>query len=161
MIYQAIFIGIVATAVMDLIAVAQSRLFAIPSLDYAMVGRWIGHLPQGRLRHPSIKDSAAIEGEAVIGWAAHYLIGILFAAIYLELPEAKAQLAHGPLAPVLFGLATVAAPFLLLQPAMGAGIAARRLPFPWAARRRSLFAHGVFGVGLWIGYLLLTGMDLI
>lgn len=161
MIYQAIFIGIVATAVMDLMAVAQARLFGIPSLNYAMVGRWLGHIPKGRLVHPSIKDSAAIEGEAVIGWGAHYLIGILFAAIYLAFPQAKAQLAHGPLAPVLFGLVTVAAPFLLLQPGMGAGIAARRLPFPWAARRRSLVAHGVFGAGLWVGYLLLAGVDLI
>lgn len=94
----------------------------------------------------------------MIGWAAHYLIGVLFAAVYLALPEAQAQLAQGPIAPVLFGLVTVAAPFLLLQPGMGAGIAARRLPFPWTARRRSLFAHAVFGFGLWIGYLFLAGM---
>lgn len=161
MIYQAIFIGIVATVVMDLIAVAQARILGMPSLNYAMVGRWIGHIPQGRLLHLSIKDSAAVKGETVLGWAAHYLIGILFAAIYLEFLQVKAPLAHGPLAPVLFGLATVAAPFLLLQPGMGAGIAARRLPFPWSARTRSLLAHGVFGAGLWIGYLLLAVVNLI
>ena len=46
------------------------------------------------------------------------------------------------------GIGSVAAPFLLMQPAMGAGIAASRTPRPSAARMRSLVTHGVFGVGL-------------
>jgi hypothetical protein len=44
----------------------------------------------------------------------------------------------------------VAAPFLLLQPALGAGIAASRTPRPNVARRRSLVTHLVFGLGLYL-----------
>lgn len=41
---SAILLGVGATVLMDLWAVAQKRLFNVPSLDYAMVGRWIGHM---------------------------------------------------------------------------------------------------------------------
>ena len=54
----------------------------------------------------------------------------------------------------------MAAPFLIMQPGMGAGIAASRTPRPAAARMQSLVTHGVFGLGLyvagWIVRLLYT-----
>jgi hypothetical protein len=37
----------------------------------------------------------------------------------------------------------------LMQPGMGAGIAASRMPRPSAARLQSLITHGIFGVGLY------------
>jgi hypothetical protein len=56
---------------------------------------------------------------------------------------------------LIVGIVTVAAPFLVMQPAMGAGLAARRTPKPNAARVQSLVNHAVFGVGLyasaWVG----------
>ena len=45
--------------------------------------------------------------------------------------------------------ARLLAPFLLMQPGMGLGVASRRAPDPVAARIRSLVTHGVFGVGLY------------
>ena len=51
---------------------------------------------------------------------------------------------------MLLGLATVAAPFLLMQPGMGAGIAASRTPDPATARVRSLVNHGLFALGLYV-----------
>ncbi|MCZ3133241.1 DUF2938 domain-containing protein, partial [Acinetobacter baumannii] len=63
---------------------------------------------------------------------------------------------------LIVGLASVVFPFLLMQPGMGAGIAARRTPRPGVARLRSLVTHAVFGLGLyasghvlqWVGGLL-------
>lgn len=153
MICKAIFIGVVATVFMDLVAMARRRLFGTPSLDYALLGRWVGHLPKRRLIHRPIGQSPAIPGEKALGWAAHYLTGILFGAVFLSVADTPA----GPVAPILFGAATVLAPFLLLQPGMGAGLAARRMPSPWRARARSLLTHVTFGLGLWIGILLLGG----
>ncbi|MNT97543.1 hypothetical protein D3C72_2398910 [compost metagenome] len=61
------------------------------------------------------------------------------------------------LAPALIvGLATVAAPFFLMQPGMGAGIAASKTPNPHIARLRSLLTHAVFGIGLYLSGLLLA-----
>lgn len=160
MISQAIFIGLTATAVMDLVALVKKRVFRIPSLDYALVGRWIGHIPRGRLLHEDIKQASNITGEAAIGWAIHYLIGILFAAIFLGLNGGTGDGVQGLLAAVLFGAATVLAPFLLLQPAMGLGIAARHAPLPWKARMRSLSTHILFGFGLWLGVLIASRIGL-
>ena len=61
---------------------------------------------------------------------------------------------------LIVGIGTVAAPFLLMQPGMGAGIAASRTPRPAAARIQSLVTHAVFGLGLyataWIARSLLA-----
>jgi hypothetical protein len=65
---------------------------------------------------------------------------------------------HQPtLLPALgYGIATVTAPFLLMQPGMGAGVAARRTPRPDAARLQSLVTHAVFGLGLYLSGLALN-----
>ncbi len=57
---------------------------------------------------------------------------------------------------LLVGVGTVAAPFLLMQPGMGAGIAASRTPRPNAARLQSLATHAVFGAGLYAAALVLN-----
>ncbi|WP_456660735.1 DUF2938 family protein [Bradyrhizobium sp. JR3.5] len=61
---------------------------------------------------------------------------------------------------LMVGIGSAAAPFLVMQPAMGAGFAASRTPHPWAARLQSLLTHAVFGVGLyaagWIVHILLN-----
>ena len=46
-------------------------------------------------------------------------------------------------------------PFLVLQPAMGAGVAARKTPRPWISRGRSAAAHLAFGAGVFLGARLL------
>jgi hypothetical protein len=57
---------------------------------------------------------------------------------------------HAPIVPALsVGIGTVAAPFLLMQPGMGAGIAASRMLRPAAARLHSLVTHTIFGAGLY------------
>lgn len=146
-------IGLGATAFMDVWAAIQRRLFAVPGLDYALVGRWIGYLPRGRAVHANIAATAPLRGERLLGWGAHYAIGVAFAAVLLGLwglDWARAP-SLGPALAV--GLATLAAPFLILQPGMGAGLAAARTPDPWVARRRSLVAHLAFGLGLYVAGL--------
>jgi len=69
-------IGVGATAFMDLVALVRLRLYGAPSADYAMVGRWLAYLTRGRFRHEPIAASPPVRGERVIGWLAHYLIGI-------------------------------------------------------------------------------------
>ena len=157
---RAVLIGGGATLVMDLWALLLKRLFGAPSLDYAMVGRWIGHLPRGRLTHPGIARSAPVAGERAIGWIAHYAIGIGFALLLLAI-WGPAWAARPTLPPALIvGIATVAAPFLILQPGMGAGIAASRTPKPGVARLRSLMAHASFGVGLYLaGWVAAASLD--
>ena len=148
-ILDVVMIGAGATAFMDLAALARKSLFATPLADYALVGRWIAAMPRGRFIHRPIAASPARRGEAVIGWSVHYLTGIVFAAVLLALAGAG-WARHPTLLPALaVGIASVTAPFLLMQPGMGYGIAARRTPNPGAARRRSLVTHALFGIGLY------------
>lgn len=143
-------VGVGATLVMDLWALFLKYCFGIPSLNYQMVGRWLGHFPHGRFIHANIGQSSAIGGETILGWVAHYAIGIIFAAVLL-LICGQAWLAHPTFLPaVIFGIVTVVSPFFLMQPGMGAGVAASKTPKPNVARIRSLMAHTAFGVGLYI-----------
>ena len=145
----AVLIGTGATALLDLWAAARKRLLGRPSLDYGLVGRWLGHMARGRFRHESIATAPPLPGERLIGWSAHYLIGMAFAALLLAVWGLE-WARHPSLGPALIvGFGSVAAPFLLMQPGMGAGIAASRTADPNQARLGSLTAHGVFGLGLY------------
>jgi hypothetical protein len=145
-----LFMGAGATVVMDLWAIARKRLLGVPSPDYGLVGRWLAHMAlSGRLRHDRISASPAVRGERLIGWAAHYLTGIAFAAL-LPAIWGSAWIREPTIGPALLvGVGTVAAPFLLMQPGMGAGIAASRTPRPAAARLQSVVTHAIFGLGLY------------
>jgi hypothetical protein len=145
----AIAIGTGATVVMDGWIAARKRLFGIPAADYAMLGRWVAHLARGRWWHERIAASPAVKGELAIGWTVHYLTGIAFAGLLLALfgLDWSRNPTIGPALAV--GIGTVLAPFLIMQPAMGAGIAASRTPRPNAARLQSLLTHAVFGAGLY------------
>jgi hypothetical protein len=146
----AVMIGAGATVAMDLWSILRKRLLGIPSLDYALVGRWLVHLTRGRFRHAKIAASPAVRGERLIGWTAHYLIGIAFAAVLLAV-WGLAWAREPTIAPALIvGLGSVAAPFLVMQPGMGLGIAASRTPRPGAARVQSLITHTMFGLGLYV-----------
>jgi len=127
-------IGVGATAVMDLWGLARKLLLGIAPPNYALVGRWVAYMAHGRFCHDSIVASAPVRGEHLIGWTAHYLIGIAFASLLIGI-WGLAWIRHPTIGPALtIGICTVAAPFLLMQPGMGAGIAASRTPRPTSAR---------------------------
>lgn len=152
-------IGIGATATMDIYAYIV-RLFGIKGLDYRFLGRWIGHLFNGQFFHTKIFESPVIKSEALIGQFAHYLIGISFAFL-LVLVSGKKWLENPSLFPALaIGILTIAAPFFLMQPAFGFGIAGSNLPDPNKARLLSLIIHSVYGIGLFLSALLVSKIKL-
>jgi hypothetical protein len=143
-------IGLGATALVDLWTLLRHRCFGVAPPDYAHLGRWLAHMRRGRFRHVAIAAAAPVRHERLIGWSAHYLIGIAFATLP-ALVQGEAWLRDPTPGPaLLIGIGTVAAPFLLMQPGMGAGLAARRTPRPALARMQSLVTHAVFGLGLYL-----------
>jgi hypothetical protein len=135
---------------MDVWAVLQKRLFRVQSLDYRFVGRWIGHFPNGQFTHDAIGKADPIPGEAVLGWIVHYAVGILF-AVLLVIIWGPDWLRQPTLAPALIvGIGSIVTPFFIMQPGLGAGIAASRTPKPWLSRFRSLVTHISFAVGLYL-----------
>lgn len=150
---RVLLIGIGATAVQDVWSAALKRLLGVMPLNWAMVGRWVGHFPRGRFAHENIAKAEAIPGELALGWLAHYAIGIAFAALLLGLTGLDWARQPTPLPAMLVGIATILAPFLIMQPAFGLGIAAARTAQPTVARLRSLLTHTVFGIGLYLAAL--------
>jgi hypothetical protein len=146
---SALLMGVGATALVDLWAIVRRQVLGIPLPDYGLVGRWFAHLARGRFRHEAIAVAPAVQGERVIGWVAHYVVGVVFAALLLAV-WGLAWVRQPVIGPALLvGIGTVAAPFLLMQPGMGAGVAASRTPRPAAARLHSLVTHTIFGLGLY------------
>ncbi|PLR31666.1 DUF2938 domain-containing protein [Chimaeribacter californicus] len=145
-----VWVGIGATGVMDLWALVQRVAFGTPSLDYALVGRWLALMRDGRFCHRPIMAAPPVKGERLLGWLCHYAIGIMFAALLVA--AAGPQWLHQPtlLPALLAGVLSLAAPFFILQPALGFGVAASRTPAPATARLRSVKSHLAFGLGLYL-----------
>lgn len=156
-----VLVGVGATAAMDAWGLVRRRLLGVPLANYGHVGRWIGHMRHGRFRHEAIARATPVGHEAAIGWTAHYLIGIAFAALLPALAGAGWFRDPTPGPALAVGLATVLAPFLLMQPGMGAGLAARRTPRPNIARLHSLATHAVFGLGLYASAWSLRSLGLV
>jgi hypothetical protein len=147
---NAFLVGCGATAIVDLWALLRQSLFRIPLPDFGHLGRWLGHMPSGTFRHAAIAAAAPVRGERPIGWIAHYVIGVSFAALLLAISGMQ-WLRAPSLGPALaVGLATVVAPWFIMQPAFGAGIAGSRTPRPAQVRLQSLLTHAVFGVALYL-----------
>ncbi len=152
---RAVAIGIVATAVMDLWLTLLKAL-GLPTLNFALLGRWVAHMPRGRWAHQAIAQAAPVRGETALGWAAHYFTGIALALLLAAL--AGPQWLRAPsLWPALgFGMATVALPLFVMQPAMGAGVASSRTKTPALNVLKSLANHTAFGLGLYAAALAIT-----
>ena len=145
-IVRAVVVGIGATLVMDAWGIVLKRGFGVRSLDYAMVGRCLGHMPAGTFAHESMAAAAAVPGERAIGWTARYAIGVAFAALLLAAcgGDWARQPTLGPA--LLFGVLTMAVPFFVMQSGMGFGIAASKTPKPNVARLRSFGTHIVLAL---------------
>lgn len=150
---RAVAIGIGATLIMDLWNLFLKRTFRIPSLNYCLLGRWIRHMPGGTFRHASIAAAPRRPLECTVGSIAHYTIGVTLALVFVVLVSGGWLTRPTLLPALLYGLATVLFPFLILQPSLGLGVASSRTPNPARARLKSLVTHTVFGVGLYVSAL--------
>jgi hypothetical protein len=145
-------IGAGATVVMDAWLLLLKRA-GVPASNFALIGRLLGHLSRGEWVRSGIARAPAIQGEALVGWVTHYVIGMIFAAL-LVLAAGVEWVEAPTFLPALFaGVISVLAPLFVLQPAMGAGVASSRTPAPLRNSLKSLANHVVFGVGLYLAAL--------
>lgn len=144
-----VLIGAGATAIMDA-WLALLRRAGVRGLDFALVGRWVGHLAQGRFAHDAIARARPVRAERALGWVTHYATGVAFAGALVGVAGLD-WLRDPSLVPALAtGVATVAAPLLVMQPAMGAGFLGTKTATPVRNGLRSLANHTVFGAGLYL-----------
>jgi len=148
-------VGILATVTMDVVAMIALR-FGVAGggprrTGPGLIGRWIGYFLQGNFRHADILQTPPLRGELLMGFAAHYAIGIVLTLTFLGL-AVVARARPTALDAVLYGTATTALPWFLMFPSQGMGWLGWNTPGDTHLTRTSLFNHIVFGFGLalWI-----------
>lgn len=146
---QIVLVGVGATAVMDAWLMLLKRI-GIQTLNFAFIGRWVGHLLRGTFAHHSIGKAQPIPGELALGWLTHYAVGIAFAGLLVSLHGVAWVQAPSVLPALVVGMGTVVVPLFVMQPAMGMGFAAFRTATPLKNCMRSITNHTVFGLGLYL-----------
>ncbi|EQC48686.1 PF11158 family protein [Bacteriovorax sp. BSW11_IV] len=146
---SSLIVGLIATLFMDLWALIMSSFFNIKGLDYKILGRWISLMSKGHFKHNNILNMPAAVHEQLVGQMAHYIIGILFAGILIIIDVNCLVMPNLTLS-LMIALLTLVAPFLIMQPCFGFGIAASKTQHPWHNRLKSLMAHIAYGIGLYL-----------
>ena len=150
--------GILATIVLDTWAGIVKHVLHLPTANWALVGRWFGHMAKGQFVHQRVADSAPVSRELALGWIGHYLIGVVYGIAYLLIVEVCLSSEPSLVSAVAFGLATLVAPWCIMQPAMGAGFFASRTPRPAITRLVNLSMHLVFGLSLYATWALIRAV---
>lgn len=146
---KAVLIGAGATLALDLWNLALNRTLGLPLPNWAFAGRWFANVAQGRVMHKSIAAAPPIRNETAIGWIGHYAVGIAFAAALLAIWGLDWARNPTLLPAMVVGYVTILCGWLIMQPGMGAGIAARLRPDANRARLLNVLGHTVFGLGLY------------
>ncbi|MGU3399886.1 DUF2938 family protein [Brucellaceae bacterium D45D] len=151
---EVLIVGIIATVASDIWQQVQRPITGIAPANWPVTGRWVMGFRYGRVFDPGVSVRPSVPGEAFVGWAFHYFIGIIYAGMYLGFLRFFNNTQPTLLNGLTFGLITLAAPFLFMKPALGGGFFGLRTPNPAKGLFLSITAHSVFGVGLYLGVLL-------
>jgi hypothetical protein len=154
-VYQGVLIGVIATIGQDIWEAIVKHIFRFPTAGLALIGRWLGHMPRGVFVRYSIRESAVVPHELLIGWVAHYVTGILYGVTYLSFVQILLKSDPTILSAVIFGWVSLMAPWFIVQPGMGLGVFASKAPRPGMVRLVSLSLHMVFGLSLYAAWLLI------
>jgi len=142
-------IGLGATVLMDLWAVVLWKAFRQSRPNWAPIGRWVWHLKNGTVFHDNIGTAKLYAQERALGWIFHYAVGILYGVILAVLVGLPWFVAPTFLPAWVLGIVTVGAGWFLLQPGLGIGVAASKLPNANTVRILNLVSHTVFALGLY------------
>ena len=148
--FEILAVGIVATLATDAWQRLLQTTAGIPPANWALVGRWVAWSARGVFVHRPITATPKVNGEVAIGWAFHYAVGVVYAALYLTIM--RFGLNSGPTlaSALIFAIVLLVAPWFILQPALGLGFVARHTPNPAVTRTVNVSVHAVFGLGLYL-----------
>lgn len=155
--------GLLATATMDAASVLATRGALLrPGPDPVgpkFLGRWVGYMARGRLRHAHIVETPELPRETLLGFVTHYAVGMALSAVYfmlLRLVKARPNVASA----LLYGAATSLFSWLIVHPAYGLGVFGRRATNPNRMIWLSLVGHLIFGGGIaWWSAVLRSEME--
>ncbi len=152
-ILQTLLVGIIATATLDIWQQIYRLVFGAPITDWAMIGRWVGHIPEGKFVQPDIGKAPPIANEYSLGWIAHYVVGIGYAVVYLLLMRFVVGSPPSFISAMVFGAVSVGVTWFFMEPILGAGIMGSKIPRQARAMAHDFTSHLSLGLGLYVGAL--------
>jgi hypothetical protein len=138
----------VGTLVMDTLNYLFARTGLVLKIDVRMIGRMTVGWMRGRLRYDRPSQIEPHAYERLLGYLAHYAIGLILAAIFVLGWD---QFMGGPPSPawaIVYGFATTVISEFVVYPSMGLGICGRRSPDGIKAFLSPLANHLFYGLGM-------------
>jgi hypothetical protein len=150
-ILQILITGIVATATLDIWQQIYRLAFGTPITDWAMIGRWVGHIPDGQFVQLDIGKAPPMANERTLGWIVHYVVGIGYAVVYLLLMRFVVGSPPSFISALVFGAVSVVVTWFFMEPILGAGVTGSKIPGQAGAMVHDFTSHLSLGIGLYIG----------
>lgn len=148
-----IFIGLAATAMMDLHTYLHSKIFRTIPTSCHLTARWVGTIIHREKFTGKITEVAQWRHEGWLGWLGHYLMGVMMVSVFLAL-VGESWLQAPTLLPLLVYLCVlILFPFCVLQPLWGFGFFGAKTQDPTATRKRVLVAYMGFALGIYLSSL--------
>ena len=136
-----------------LFASLLAALVATVALSILMVAKsMMGLMPQLNVIHML---ATQMQGGPAMGWAAHFMIGVLAYGLVWALVFRRLPFGGNPLRGMLLGLAGWLVMMLVVMPMAGAGLFG--LEMGLMAPVATLMLHIIFGLVLGMAYCALTG----
>lgn len=155
---KAALVGAGGTLILDLWALFLARATGVAAMNWAMVGRWFGNMPRGQFIQAAMSEAKPVKGELAIGWIAHYAIGIGYGFLLLVIWGQGWFEQPTLLPPMVLAWILLLAPYFVMMPGMGLGVAGSRTPNPATTRLKSMIGHSIFGLGMYATGLALVGI---
>lgn len=145
--------GIIATIIFDIFQFSLSYAYNINKSRWDLVGRYFIGLKEKKYFREDIENEDQIKNELFIGYLIHYLIGIIYGIFYVILNLFLSNEPSLYLA-LIIGFITVLGAWCIMMPyAFNIGFFASKKEEQKQIIVQNLIAHFIFGVGLYIGYL--------
>jgi Protein of unknown function (DUF2938) len=154
--WQVLLAGAIATVSMDVLSAIAIRLRLIAPLSPYVIGRWFASVARAHPFHEDIAREAPGSHELAITLPVHYAIGMCLTALFVLMAHRIGWQARSLSPALAFGVCSSVFPWLLMFPAMGYGFFGAHGPEGTRLFVSSLVSHVFFGLGLWIGVLMVS-----
>ncbi len=155
-IIEGIISGIIATLLFDLFQITLTFSYGIKKAKWDLAGRYFIGVSKGKYKQEDIYNEPEEKNELFIGYVVHYLIGVIYGLIYVII---NALLLNEPslILALIIGFLTVLGSWCIMMPcAYNLGLFGSKIEEQKKVLVQNLLFHFVFGVGLFLGYIIIV-----
>lgn len=149
--------GIVGSVFMDMAESQMSKLGISSGVNAAYIGRWVGGVLVGVLKHQDIINTQPVKNEIRIGQIFHFIVGggvvALFYPIFIAVLGFDGE--HNYLmSATIFGLLTSVLPWFVLMPSFGWGLFGMKASVKSKPVISPVIAHVFYGFGIGLTFMI-------